>query len=87
MKRYLILCLLFSASAISYARCDKEFADWKEKQIKLSKKKDLRNVSGLVGFVFYPLWIVTGVSYSKAKRLKKEVAIAEQRYHSCMARN
>jgi hypothetical protein len=84
MRRYFLLAGVLLSSTVSFARCDREFQVWKEKQGRLEDKKTVRNVSGVVGIFFWPAWIVTGVTHRNASRMKKDVAHAEMVYQNCM---
>jgi hypothetical protein len=75
---------LFNGS-ISYAHCcDAELLVLKNYQDRIERKKTIRNVTGIVGFFCWPLWIVTGVEHSKVSRLKRDAVAAEVAYRSCM---
>ncbi len=85
LRNFCIATLLLASTASFAAKCDREYDDLKSKQARVSSKKTIRNVSGIIGIFFWPVWIVTGVEAVKVSSAKKEVRNAEANYRNCMA--
>ena len=85
MLRYFFICALLTVGTISHAKCDREYDDLKTKQSRVSKKKTIRNVSGIIGIFCWPVWGLTGYEAIKVSQLKRDVRNAENTYRNCMA--